>query len=62
MRKYLFNNKEVTKSEWTTAFKANPDSTVILRTQYIPPTIPINEPVISAETARLIRNKFKNAS
>jgi hypothetical protein len=63
MHKYLINNKEVTKTDWQTAFKANPEAVVILRTQYIPPTsptIPINEPIISAEKAKLIRNKFKN--
>ena len=65
MRRYLINSREVSQADWKEAFKANPDSTVILRTQYIPPTsptIPINEPVVSAEKARLIRNKFKNAS
>lgn len=62
MRDYYLNNKKITKQEWTEKFKQLPQATVILRTQSIPQIIPpnsINEPVISAERAKLIRNQFK---
>lgn len=61
MRKYYLNNKEVTKYEWSEAFKSNPEATVILRTTslssvFIPPK---TEQIISPERAQAIRESYK---
>lgn len=59
MRRYLINNQEVTKQQWGEAFKANPEATVILRTNILPQTYspPDIQEVISPERAKEIRKQ-----
>ncbi len=58
MKKYFINNKEVKKEEWSEAFKANPQGTVILRLPTLPEpyNVNFNNTPISPERAKEIRN------
>lgn len=62
MRKYLINNKVVSKTVWSEAFQSNPEATVILRLETIPKVYEpnIGEQSISPEKAKAIREQYKS--
>lgn len=59
MRKYFIGAREVTKTEWSEAYKRLKDCSVIIRTDKLPEVFepPKVEKVISPERAKQIREK-----
>jgi hypothetical protein len=62
MKRYIVNNREVTKTEWAAAFRKHQEATIILRTPsmpsvYQPPSS--TAPPISLEKLKKIKELYK---